>query len=141
VPFLEKFVFSAWFKASEKIRFILVGVLNTLLNFIIFHVFVSMFGEKHYTLHAMMSWAISSVFAYFGHSIFVFKSRGNRLMEYIRSVWSRLITYFIVVVLVKSLCDTIELNIYVSLFITNVVNATISYILLKYFALRITNDQ
>jgi putative flippase GtrA len=139
--FLEEFILNFWPGVNEGTRFIMVGGLNTLLNFVLFHILVSLFGEEHYTLHVMLAWVVTSIFAYIGHRTFVFRSQGSWLGEYSRSVWSRLVAYFVAAVAVKSLYNVWESNVYISLFITNALNAVISYILLKYFALGRKNGQ
>jgi putative flippase GtrA len=132
-------ILGLWFRINEKIRFVLVGGFNTLVNFVIFHIFTTVCGNSFRLLSMVISWLISSVIAYITHKIFVFRSSGKWLDEYFMSLWSRLFLYFVVAAIINSFCEILGFNAYLSLFIINIFNAFSSYFLLKYFAFGVRN--
>ncbi|MFH1362091.1 MAG: GtrA family protein [bacterium] len=69
----------------EKINYLLVGGWNTVFGFCVFAALYYLFGQKiHYLFLLVISNVISITNAYVGYKIFVFKTRGNYLKEYLR---------------------------------------------------------
>jgi putative flippase GtrA len=69
----------------EKINYLLVGGWNTVFGYF---VFAGLYFLLHQDLHYMVLFIISNIIsitnAYIGYKVFVFKTKGNYLKEYLR---------------------------------------------------------
>ncbi len=55
---------SFWFRLNEKIRFILIGALNTLISYGIFFILFYTTGSKYHKISLLFSWLISSIITF-----------------------------------------------------------------------------
>ena len=62
-------------KHKEGILYIVVGVLTTLVNFVLFFLFQGLLGERLYLLSNLIAWAGAVIFAFVVNKLFVFESR------------------------------------------------------------------
>ena len=70
---------------KEKIDFLLVGGWNTLFGYVVFLALYYLFADKiHYLIIFIVSNILSITNAYIGYKLFVFKTKGNYLQEYLR---------------------------------------------------------
>lgn len=69
----------------EKINYLLVGGWNTLFGYLIFAALYFLLRQfVHYLVLFIISNVLSITNAYVGYKVFVFKTRGNYLQEYLR---------------------------------------------------------
>lgn len=69
----------------EKINYVLVGSYNTVFGYGTFVALYYLFGQRiHYLILAVIAYVLSITNAYVGYKIFVFKTKGNYLKEYLR---------------------------------------------------------
>src|SRR3989339_210863 len=72
-------------KHQQKINYLLVGVWNTIFGY---GVFLALYFVSKPYVHYLVPWLVSNILAitnaYVGYKIFVFKTRGNYLQEYLR---------------------------------------------------------
>lgn len=70
---------------KEKVNYLLIGGWNTLFGYF---TFVGLYFWLHSTIHYIILLVISNILsitnAYIGYKIFVFRTKGNYLQEYIR---------------------------------------------------------
>ena len=80
---------------AESIRYLVVGVLTTLVNFSLFELMMSVF-RINVTVSNVISIAVSILFAYVANKLFVFRRRSDSLsglaLEFCKFVGSRLFT-------------------------------------------------
>jgi len=70
---------------KEKINYFIVGVWNTIFGYGIYALLYYAFSPSvHYLLLLLPSYIISITNAYIGYKIFVFKTKGNYLKEYLK---------------------------------------------------------
>lgn len=70
---------------KEKIDYLLVGGWNTIFGYLTFLALYYMLAARvHYLILLVISNVLSITNAYIGYKIFVFKTRGNYLREYLR---------------------------------------------------------
>lgn len=70
---------------KQKIDYLLVGGWNTIFGYFVFLVLYYLLAAKiHYLLLLVVSNILSITNAYIGYKIFVFKTKGNYLKEYLR---------------------------------------------------------
>ena len=126
-----KIALNFWFKIPQKLRFLMVGGWNTLFSFFLF---VLIFAKlQNYKLTLVISHLISVLQSFLTFKIFVFKSKGNFLKEYIKINIVYLI-YFIINFILLFVAIQI-LGIYAvtaQLFITAIM-VTLSYLMNKHF--------
>ena len=72
-------------KHSEKIKFLLTGIWNTIFGYFSFVALFYLFSEKiHYMILVLISNIISITNSYISYKLYVFKTKGNYLVEYLR---------------------------------------------------------
>lgn len=127
---------SRWFLLDERIRFIIVGMGNTLIRYLIFVVMGIALSISHYQFILASSWVLSSVTAFFAYKIFVFKTKGNHWKEYGKSllIWS--LSYLINAGILELLVKGVALNPYLSQAIAILLITVVNYLLFKHFAFR-----
>ena len=69
---------------SQSIRYIITGVWNTVFGILVYALLIKLLGENHYILLAVVSNIISITNAYICYKLFVFKTKGNILKEYLK---------------------------------------------------------
>lgn len=125
-----------WFKLSDKIRFIFIGGVNTVVSYLIFTVLIGIIGHSYTQICVMLQWCISSVFSFLNQKFFVFCSRGKFLKEYIKCCHTWILSYIINVYLLEIFTHKICHNIYVSQFVSLTPASVMTYLFLKYYAFR-----
>ncbi len=72
-------------KHREKINYVLVGCYNTVFGYGVFVALYYLFHQRiHYLILVVITHVLSITNAYVGYKIFVFKTKGNYLKEYLR---------------------------------------------------------
>ncbi|MFH1387624.1 MAG: GtrA family protein [bacterium] len=70
---------------KDKINYLLVGAWNTLFGYCVFLLLYFLFAAKiHYLFLLVFSNILAITNAYIGYKIFVFRTKGNYLKEYLR---------------------------------------------------------
>ncbi len=69
---------------AQSIRYIITGCWNTLFGILVYALLIKVLGENHYLLLAIVSNIISITNAYICYKLFVFKTKGNILKEYLK---------------------------------------------------------
>ncbi|MBI5700622.1 GtrA family protein [Candidatus Saganbacteria bacterium] len=70
---------------KEKINYLLAGIWNTIFGYLAFILLYRLFSEKmHYLILFIISNIASITNAYISYKIFVFKTKGKYLKEYMR---------------------------------------------------------
>lgn len=73
--------------ADQRVRFVLVGGVNTVLSTALFIVFQLWFGDRVYSFVPLgLAWIISLVCVFFPHRLLVFRVRGHVLRDFGRFV-------------------------------------------------------
>jgi len=74
---------------AQFVRYVLIGVWNTALGYGLFAYFTFLFTRRTvhgYIYAAALANVISITVAFFGYKLFVFRTKGNYLQEYVRCV-------------------------------------------------------
>lgn len=124
-----------WFKLNEKIRFILIGTINTIISYGIFCIIFHITGSKYHKVSLLFSWLITSIIAFFTQKILVFQTTGNLSQEYIKTILTRIFGFTLNLILLNIFLTIIN-NVYFAQFLANLTNAVISFFILKYFAFK-----
>lgn len=121
------------------IKFALVGVLNTLMNWIIF--FILNASGFYYLVANIISYSISTLNSYLWNSRWVFKYQGDNKKEttlkfIVLNIFGLVLNIIILFVLV----DKLKLNKMVGLIVTTAIVMIINYMINKFWVFRGTNS-
>ena len=64
-----------WKKYGEFIIYVIVGVITTVLNLVVYAFMNLLIGEKLYQVSNVVAWVVCVTFAYFANKIIVFRSK------------------------------------------------------------------
>ena len=84
-----------WFNLDNKIRFFVIGCVNAAISYLLFIIFILIFGENRYQLCLFLQWIISTIPSYFNQKFFVFCTKGSYLKEYIKCLSTWAVAYFL----------------------------------------------
>jgi len=59
----------------EAVRYLIFGVLTTLVNFVVYFAAIAVFGEESYLVSNVIAWIFAVAFAYVTNKLWVFESR------------------------------------------------------------------
>ncbi len=71
---------------SQKIAFLVVGAINTLVGFLAFLAWLAILGDSLYNAAVLLAYSISIVVAFVLHRTFVFKVQGSLLRDFVSFV-------------------------------------------------------
>lgn len=125
-----------WFNIDERIRFVIIGLINTIIRYLIFVIIGVVIGITHYQITLLLSWLLSSLTAFLGYKILVFRSSGSHIKEYIKSLIIWTISYLINASLLGFLVEQFSINAYIGQAIVILLITIINYLLFKHFAFR-----
>lgn len=122
-------------KYKELIKYLIIGVLTTVINYVVFAILVQVVKIE---MHAsnIIAWVVSVIFAYFTNKLFVFESKsfetkviGKEILSFgAARVFSLLLEEVILYVFVNIL----NMNQMVLKLIANVIVIIVNYILSKF---------
>lgn len=124
-------------KYGEIIRYLIIGVMTTLVSLIVYYglVFTILSPENPIELQIanVTSWIISVTFAYFTNRSFVFRVKDHHTFyELIKFFGSRLLTLFIDMLLMFIFVSVLHLNDKIIKIITQIVVIILNYLLSKF---------
>ncbi len=125
-----------FFRFPEKIRFLLVGGLNTGISYILFVALLLLVGEARYQMALALAWVLSSFISFTMQKIFVFQSKGAWIAEYIRCLATWAIAYTINAGVLELSVQYAELPPYAAQLFALAFTTILTYFLFKYFAFK-----
>lgn len=109
------------------IKFALVGVMNTLLNWSIFFILTKV--ELYYIVANVIAYLIATIHSYFWNSIWVFKyNNGSKIKSSIKFIVLNIIGLLINTIILYVLVDIFNINKLISLMLTTVIVMIINYV-------------
>lgn len=145
MSFFESFFCQIWLNHETEVRFILVGICNTILSYLIFVGFDSLFSLFFspryiaYMLAAVLSNIIAVTLAYFFHKHFTFKSRTKgktAFFEYLRFYATYLFTTILSLILLPVFVEFLKLDPKIAAAIIMLLLAVVSYFSHRLFSFR-----
>lgn len=120
------------FIKAEGLRFLIVGCINTLLTYLIYLVLLNIMG---YALAFTVSFVIGIIFAFFGYSLFVFRSnlQLQKLIQYPAIYW---IHYILGLLSLLVLINSLVINDRVAPIINVVALTPITFMLNRIFLVK-----
>lgn len=125
-----------WFALDDKIRFLIVGLANTGVRYLIFAFLTFFFTALHYQFSLFLSWMLSSFTAFLAYKILVFETEGNHLKEYLKSILTWTISYILNAFLLELLVSYLGLNVLAAQALALTVITVNNYLLFKHFAFK-----
>ncbi len=125
-----------FFRLPEKIRFLIIGGLNTGMSYVLFVALLYLLSDTHYQKALALAWILSSFISFTMQKIFVFQSKGAWLTEYVRCLATWAIAYAINAGVLELSVRYAELPPYVAQFFALAFTTILTYFLFKYFAFK-----
>lgn len=129
------------FVNAETIRYIIIGLINTALNFIIFWLLSNAIGI-HYLIANATALIISMIFVFVTNKYFVFKSNvggiNKTVTESVMFILFSGLSASIDMFLMYTLVDLILVNNMVARLIVNIIMTIVNYIIRKFIVFRST---
>lgn len=144
---IKKILRSLWVNHEIQIRFILVGICNTILSYLIFVGFDSLFNlffsprYVAYMFAAVLSNIIAVTLAYFFHKHFTFKSQSKgkaAFLEYLRFYTTYIFTTILSLILLPLFVELLQLDPKIAAAIIMLFTAAVSFISHRLFSFRMT---
>ena len=130
------FVLSLINKYGEIIRYLIVGVLTTLVSVLSYYVCARIFTIG-YMISTVLSWIISVLFAFITNKYFVFQSESgdkNRIFrECIDFFGCRIITLIIEIIIMWLFVDMIHVDDMISKIVVQFIVVVLNYVFSKLF--------
>jgi putative flippase GtrA len=121
---------------GEKLRYLIVGVWNTIFNLLVFNLLLLVLGRSMYMVWFWMAWAISVVQSTVTMKYFAFRSKGRLLSQVARAFVVYLPAQGLGTVIMWSSVQVVHLLPQVAQLITIGVTTIFSYLGHKYFTFR-----
>ena len=120
----------------RPIRFIVTGGYNTAAAYLIFAFALFLSGEERYQAALFVSYILSSFNSYLAQKFLVFRTKGEYIKEYFKSMGVWLAGYLINALLLHLLARLLKINVYLAQLISLLAVAAITYFLFKYYSFR-----
>lgn len=122
-------------KYEELIKYLVIGVLTTVINYIIFAILVKCANIDMHVSN-IIAWLVSVVFAYFTNKLFVFESKSFKLKVIEKEVLSfgaaRIFSLVLEEVILYVFVNLLNMNELIIKLISNVIVIIVNYILSKF---------
>ena len=123
--------FILYFKLPQQIRYLIIGLFNTIIGYAIFLLLYSSLNNKlHYNLILLSQYIITVNISYLNMKFLVFRTKENYKKEYIKNVITYISTYILNSLLLSSFL-LMKINIEISQFIVLSIIAVIIYFIHK----------
>ena len=132
----EKNYSDSWFQLDERLRFVTVGLANTVVRYLIFVGLGLWLSIEHYQCILLASWLLSSVTAFLAYKLLVFETEGEHLKEYLKSLLIWTISYFLNAGMLKWLVGGLGIKAYLAHAAAIAVITVINYLLFKHYAFK-----
>jgi len=122
---------------EQKIRYLIIGGWNTVFGYGVFAaLYFWLEGLIHYLIVLSISYVLSITNAYIGYKLFVFRTRGNILREYLRFYVVYGAAFLVNLATLPLFVEILKLNMYVAQGIVTIITILGSYVLHKNFSFR-----
>lgn len=122
-------------KYQELIKYLVIGVLTTVINYIIFALLVNIIKfDMHFS--NIIAWIISVIFAYFTNKLFVFKSKSFKFnvlgKEIVTFGAARIFSLLLEEVILYVFVDKLKMEKLLIKLIANIIVIIVNYVLSKF---------
>jgi len=131
-------------KYEELIKYLIIGVLTTALNYTIFALLVSVVKMD---LHAsnLIAWLAGVIFAYITNKLFVFESKSFKFQVLSKEILSfgaaRILSLLVEEVILYIFVDLLNMNKLIIKLIANVIVIIVNYVLSKFIIFKKSKEE
>lgn len=126
-----------YWQAHQQLRYLLIGALNTAVGYAIFATLYLLLQHSfNYMAIALMTHIIAATQSFITQRIFVFRSRGNSLAEYLRFHAAHLVTLVLGLTLLSAVVEVFGISPLVAQAITTVITVLANYFIHQHFTFR-----
>ena len=122
-------------KYEELIRYLIIGVLTTAINYLVFVIFVNVLKVEMHTSN-IIAWISGVVFAYFTNKLFVFESKSFKLGVIKKEIFTfgvaRVFSLLLEEIILYIFVNVLSMNKLIIKLIANVIVIIVNYILSKF---------
>lgn len=123
-----------WFTLDEKVRFVIAGICNMGIRYLIFVLLGLVFTVNRYQIILLATWLSSSVIAFLSYKYLVFRTEGNHLKEFVKSLLIWCLSYILNALLLGFWVGHLQWNVYIAQGLVIMLLVVINYLLFKHFA-------
>jgi putative flippase GtrA len=122
---------------NQVIRYLIVGGWNTVFGYSLFALLYFLLSARiHYLVIAIISSIIAITMAYAGYKIFVFKTKGNYLHEYLKFYVVYGFSMILGLILLPIFVEFLKMNVYLAQAIATIACIFVSFIGHRNFSFR-----
>lgn len=125
-----------WFALDEKVRFVIAGSCNMGIRYLIFVLLGLAFTVNRYQIILLATWLSSSVIAFLSYKYLVFRTEGNHIKEFVKSLLIWCLSYVLNALLLGFLVGRLQWNVYAAQGLVIILIVVINYLLFKHFAFK-----
>jgi len=114
---------------KEFVRFIIVGIINTIFYYALFSSLIYL--NLDYKLAVLIATIIGVFFSFFNFGKYVFKNQNKKLI--IRFIFNYILIYFFNIYIIGVMNNMLFFNFYIAGFVALFPSAILTYMLNKYF--------
>ena len=126
-------------KYEEVIKYLIIGILTTMVNYIIFVILVNIAKIEMHTSN-IIAWLISVIFAYFTNKLFVFESKSFEIKVLIKEISTfgiaRIFSLLLEEAILYIFVNKLEMNKLIIKLIANIIVIVLNYVLSKFIIFR-----
>lgn len=126
-------------KYEEIIKYLIIGVATTALNYIVFALLINIANIEMHTSN-IIAWFVSVIFAYFTNKLFVFESKSFKLnilgKEILSFGTARILSLVLEEIILYVFVNLLNMNQLIIKLIANVIVVIVNYILSKFIIFR-----
>jgi putative flippase GtrA len=120
--------------SNELIAYFVVGVLTTIVNFIVYYALI--YIGLDYKISNTIAFIVSVIFAFITNKKYVFLSDKSYFQEFIKFSFGRLFTYVLDIGTLIILIEMFSLSEYISKLWTNILVMIANYIISKFWTFK-----
>ena len=122
---------------SRVLRYLIVGAWNTVFGYGVFALLYFLLSANiHYVIIAIISNIIAITMAYAGYKLFVFKTKGNYLAEYLRFYVVYGFSMILGLILLPLFVEFLKLNVYLAQAAATIACISVSFVGHRNFSFR-----
>ncbi len=125
-----------WFALDEKVRFVIAGICNMGIRYLIFVLLGLAFTVNRYQIILLATWLSSSVIAFLSYKYLVFRTEGHHIKEFVKSLLIWCLSYVLNALLLGFLVGRLQWNVYAAQGLVIILIVVINYLLFKHFAFK-----
>ena len=130
----KKLTDEAWEMWFSFIKFLLIGLSNTLILFVVYYAVIFFVGSEYYIAGQTAGYFLGVINSYIWNSRFVFREGKTGAGAFVKMCLCYLLTYFIQAGLLYLQVNILHMSEYIAPVIAVVITTVINYFLNKFFA-------